>query len=175
MHRSLLSVLVGIFDPAGRYMFKHGLPHPPRQRGKRFVGGAAFGPGVPGGARQATAEQLASLPERVRQSRARYHIALEAARSRWSEQAMACAGELLATGTAVLSVDGGEVRGQLIRFWRGDSVLALTAVLAPTASGHDAVDLGRAMARLSRGPNTSVDVIAQYLIHQVVQLQDRAS
>ena len=109
------------------------------------------------------------MRERAKQDRARYETALEAARSRWSQQALVCAGELLATGTTVLSVDGGHVGGRLIRFWHGDSVLELTT------SGRDADNPGRSMARLSRGQNTSADVIAFYLLHQVAQLQIRPS
>lgn len=174
---NLPPVLMEIFDPAGRYMRKHD-PYPPRRRQRGlsvrsqrtpFVGGVVFGPDVPGGARQASAEELASMRERVQQGRARYEVAVEAARSRWSQQALVCARELLASGTTVLSVDGGQVRGHLIRFWHGDSVLELTT------SGRDAGNPARSMARLSRGQNTSADVIAHYLIHQVAQLQDRPS
>jgi hypothetical protein len=143
--------IVEIFDPAGRYMRKHDpypSPYPPRRRHRglsarsrrgSFVGGFVFGPDVPGGARQATAEELASMRERVQQDRDRYEIALEAARRRWSEQALACARELLASGTTVLSADGGQVRGHLIRFWHGDNVLELTT------SGRDASNPGRSM------------------------------
>lgn len=109
------------------------------------------------------------MRERAQQGRARYETALDAARSQWNEQALACAGELLSSGTTVLSVDGGQVRGRLVRFWHGDNVLDLTT------SSRDAGNPGRSMARLSRGQNTSADVIAHYLIHQVVQLQDRPS
>jgi hypothetical protein len=174
---NLPPVLVEIFDPAGRYMRRHD-PSPPRRRHRElsvrsrrrpFRGGVVFGPDVPGGARHATPEELATLRGLAQQDRARYEIALEAARRRWSQQALVSAGELLASGTTVLSVEGGQVRGQLIRFWHGDSVLDLTT------SSRDTRNPGRSMARLSRGQNTSTDVIAFYLIHQVAQLQDRLS
>lgn len=177
--RSLVAVnlpplIVGIFDPAGRYMRKHDRAHPPRWRRKvcmrsrrrPFVGGAVFGPDVPGGARQATAEELTSMRHRAEQDKARHESALESARRRWSPQALICAHELLASGTTVFSVDGGHVRGRLLRFWRGDSVLELSSWR------HDAGSHGRSMTRLSRGRDTSAEVIAYYLIQQAAQLQD---
>jgi hypothetical protein len=173
---NLPRLLVGIFDPAGRYMRKHDRAHPLRQRRKTslmssrhrpFVGGAVFGPDVPGGARQATAEELASMRERAQQHQARHEFALESVRSRWGEQALVCARDLLGSGTTVLSVDGGQVRGHLVRFWRGDNVLELSSSSHDTGSGS--------MTRLSRGRNTSAEAIAHYLIHEVARMQDRPS
>lgn len=134
---------------------------------RSFVEGAVFGPDVPGGARQATADELASMRERARQYRDGHQAALERARSRWQWQALTCARELLDRGTTVLSIDAGTVRGHLVRFWHGDSVLELTS------SSRDGVSHGSSMTRLCRHRRTSVDVIATYLIHQVAQIESR--
>jgi hypothetical protein len=128
-----------------------------------------FGPDVPGGARQATAEELTSMRQRAEQEEARHQLVLDSARRRLSRQAHVCAHELLAGGSTVLSVDDGHVRGRLVRFWRGDSVLELSSWR------HDAGSHGRSMTRLGRGQRTSAEVIAFYLMEQAARLQDRSS
>ncbi len=163
----LVSLVVGLFDPAGRYM-RRGRPGPRRPRGgfarrrqRPFVAGAVFGPD---GARQATRDELAAMSERHRQRQVRRAAALRAAHGRWRREALACAGELLTVGTTVLPVDHGQIRGRIVRFWRGDSVLELEPVGALGRSG------GRSMIRLARGHERSPDVLAGYLLHQAAQL-----
>jgi hypothetical protein len=56
---------------------------------------------------------------------ARHHAALEAVRQRWGRQARACAADLIGDGVAGLTLDDAEVRGRLVKFWPGDSVLEL--------------------------------------------------
>jgi hypothetical protein len=53
----------------------------------------------------------------------RHDAAIEAARRSWGPQIERAAGELIRNGVTVLSLDGGQVRGRILRFWRGDSVL----------------------------------------------------
>jgi hypothetical protein len=50
-------LLAKVIDPAGVYMQGRS----PRRPGPIFSGGAVFGPGVPGGARQATCQELVEM------------------------------------------------------------------------------------------------------------------
>lgn len=171
----LLALVMGLFDPAGRYMREHRHGHaapfrniPLTPSPQSFVEGAVLGPDVPGGARQATAEELASMRQRAQQYGDRHQAALERARSRWNRQALICARELLDSGTTVLSAGSGTVRGHLVRFWRGDSVLELSS------SNGDERNYGSFMARVGRRRHhMSADMIADYLIQQVAQLESR--
>jgi hypothetical protein len=65
----------------------------------------------------------------------------------------------------VLSIDGVQVRGRLVRFWRGDSVLELETG-GPNGDGTEK------KVRLSQRPETDRDAIAFYLLDQVVRTQD---
>jgi len=61
--------LVKVIDPATAYMQARS----PRPSGPAFRGGAIFGPGVPGGARQATFQELEEM--RAHTEAARYEDA----------------------------------------------------------------------------------------------------
>ena len=108
--------------------------------------------------------ELESVRQSFERMRARHDAALRAAQRRWSSQARICADELIRTGSTVLSTDDGHVRGRIVRFWRGDSVLDLECV------GPDLDDRGRSKTRLSRRHQTDVDVIAGYLLWEAARL-----
>lgn len=59
-------LLVKVIDPAGVYMQDRS----PRRPGSIFRGGAVFAPGVPGGARQATCQELVEMRAQAETARA---------------------------------------------------------------------------------------------------------
>jgi hypothetical protein len=77
-----------------------------------------------------------------------------------------CGEELAGGASAVLSFDGGAVRGRLVRFWRGDSVLELESV------GSNGEGTGEARVRLNRRQEAERDVIAVYLLDEVARMLD---
>lgn len=108
-----------IVDPASAYMDRQG---PGRRRWPVFQGGAVFGPGVEGGARQATAEELEwlSAPQEV-----------ETAEDEWRhtsdgidpDSISDAVRELLRQGETTLQGGSTRLTARLVTFWRGDAVL----------------------------------------------------
>jgi hypothetical protein len=122
-------------------------------------------PGTLASARECTEP---SAPLRTRESRermwARHAAAMQAAEHRWGGQVRISAGELVRDGVTVLELDNQQqVRGRVVRFWRGDSVLHLTDV------GPDGERGGESKTRLSRGQDTDADLMAFYLLQQATQ------
>jgi hypothetical protein len=67
-------------------------------------------------------------------------------------------------GRTVLQLDNGQqIRGRLVRLWRGDSVLHLEDVDAHGDRG------GESKIRLRSGQDTDTELIAFYLIQQAAQ------
>ncbi len=107
-----------LLDPAGVYL-ADGFP---ARRGPVFHEAAVFGPGVPGGSRQATDEEIRALRGR------NGHRPPEEADLRGlinSETVKRAASELLSSGSAVLESSEGQVRARIVRFWRGTSILEI--------------------------------------------------
>jgi hypothetical protein len=74
------------------------------------------------------------------------------------------ADELVRAGVTVLRLDNDQqVRGRVVRFWRGDSVLQLTDVDPDGERG------GESKIRLSRGQDTDADLMAFYLLQHAAQ------
>ena len=89
---------------------------------------------------------------------------MQAAEHRWGRQARISAGVLVRDGVTVLRLDNNQqVRGRVVRFWRGDRVLHLTDV------GPDGEPGGESKMRLSRGQDTDADLMAFYLLEQAAQ------
>ena len=63
---------------------------------------------------------------------------------RWSSQLNGAVDELLAKGTVTVQLGERTIEAQVIRFWRGDSVLA-TSTRGPSR-------VGTALSRISRDP-----------------------
>ena len=116
----VLTRLVELVDPAARYMRGDGPA--PGERGPIFRGAAI----------RAAADAR----------REQHDADLDAARARWREPAQRAAGDLLATGTAIVPVPDGELTARLVRFWRGDHVLDVHY--------HQRRDQGRSIARMPR-------------------------
>jgi hypothetical protein len=163
----IVSFVIGLVDPAYRYMEQR---HPgrrgPHRRGRRprCIQDAAAGACTPGGERPTSLDEVWPTRERREQMLARHAAAVQAAEHRWGRQARTSAGELVRDGVTVLQLDNEQqVRGRVIRFWRGDSVLHLTDVDPDGERG------GESKTRLSRGQDTDADLMAFYLLQQAAQ------
>jgi hypothetical protein len=133
----VLTRLIELVDPAARYMRGD---RPARGgRGPVFRGAAIL---TTGGGRQATPDELTAIRAASDARRAQHDAELDAARARWLRPAQRAAGELLATGTAVVPVPDGELTARLVRFWRGDHILDVHY--------HQRRDQGRSISRMPR-------------------------
>lgn len=163
----IVSFLIGLVDPAYRYMEQR---HPgrrrPYRRGRRppCVEEAAGGACTPGGDRPASIDEVWPTREWRERMIARHAAAMRAAEHRWARQARISASELVRDGVTVLQLDNEQqVRGRVVRFWRGDRVLHLTDVDPDGERG------GESKIRLSRGQDTDADLMAFYLLQQAAQ------
>ena len=107
-----------IVDPAGVYFSDHS----PARRGPVYREAAVFGPGVPGGSRQATDEEIRALRGR---SRSRPPERADLGALMTSDSVKRAVTELLASGSTVLESPHGQVRARIVRFWRGNSILEI--------------------------------------------------
>ena len=130
--------LLWIFDPASAYMRSQS---PVRPRGPVFRGGAAFGPGVEGGARRATDEELEDL-------RGRHEVDEAEDQRRDSsgdldpEALRRAIQELAARAETTLRVGATTLTARLVTFWHGDAILEIRL----TGAGIE----GSTLARVSR-------------------------
>lgn len=116
----LPAVLVRVIDPATGYFEKRR----PRRRGQAvYRGGAVFGPGVPGGSRQATDEEIEALRRRTSELQERPRRELTAAQR---DDVAAAVGSLLQTGRAAIGAGPGHCEAKIVRFWHGDSILEVS-------------------------------------------------
>jgi hypothetical protein len=137
--------VIGAIDPATRYMRRHS----PRGRSTRWRVRrvAAPAPRPP----RATVEQMI----------AEYEATLRAADRRYGEQIRVCAEELVGTGATVVRLPTVRLRGRIVRFWRGDSVLHVDTIGPGSQRGV------MSMVRLSGSKRADLDVIARYLLQDV--------
>jgi hypothetical protein len=116
-----------------------------------------FGPGVPGGSRDATAEELAALAETAARRRTEVAVAMADVERRWAPQLRRAAQELLDTGAARMVLGDRTVDARVLRFWRGDHLLH-TATRGPAGGGES-------LSRISRDPRRGgADVLVGYLV-----------
>jgi hypothetical protein len=147
-------LLLRIVDPAGAYLDGHAR----RRRGPTYRGAAVFGPDVPGGSRQATAEEIDDLRHAAEEhERARRLAAVPVDRGD-VERAVA---DLLRTGYAVFGEGRRSVHARIVRFWRGSSVLEM--------SNQAGTSRSRTRIRRSPGPEDE-RVLADYLVFFVQHL-----
>ena len=137
--------LMRIVDPANVYFDERSLRRHP---GPRYRGGAVFGPGVPGGSRQATDEEIAQWRRQPREKTESPLVA--AADGRAIAQAVR---DLIATGAAAITRGPFVLQARVVRFWRGDAVLEV-----------DYAGGGRSLTRIPRtlGPEHA-DMLSDYL------------
>jgi hypothetical protein len=121
-------LLLALIDPASAAM------HAPNRRNRRKVyrGGAIFGPGVPGGSRQATQEELAAFRQRAEQRIREDGNPPGVHPDQHAAELAAC--ELISTGAATLHGTKGTLRAEVINFWHGDSILHISAQDRPSES-----------------------------------------
>jgi hypothetical protein len=121
-------LLVKVIDPAGVYMQDSS----PRLPGSIFRGGAVFGPGVPGGARQATCQELVEMRAQAEAARREF----EGVSRRPVDPSITshAAHELIERGTTTMHVGNRELTAHVVRFWRGESVLGITVAGAGAQS-----------------------------------------
>ncbi len=140
--------LLWLIDPAGAYWARR----TPWFDGPTFRGGTVFGPGVPGGSRQATAEELEAMQPDAGDDD-RYERDLQAAARRWAPELRRAAEQLLTDGTTRLRLGGTDVDARIVRFWRGDSLLEVRYRL-PDGEGES-------RTRIPRRPEP--DLLVDYL------------
>src|SRR5664280_827622 len=112
--------LVKMIDPGTVYMQDRS----PRRPGPIFRGGAVFGPGIPGGARQATYQELVEMRAQAETARREF----EGVSRRPVDPSITshAAHELIERGTTTMHVGNRELIAHVVRFWRGESVLEIT-------------------------------------------------
>jgi len=112
-------VFLSIVDPASAYMEAQG---PRRRRGPMFRGGAGYGPGVEGGARQAT-------PEELSQMRARHEVDEPQDEPRHASDDIdpdalrRLVRDLIRQQETEWRSGSTMLTARLVTFWRGDAVL----------------------------------------------------
>lgn len=110
--------IVKVIDPVTAYM--QGTT--PRRTGPMFRGGAVVGPGVPGGARQATPEELDQMRAEATAA-GRREPPRETARDVDLTNA---AEQLLDQGRTTIRIVEGELTANIVTFWHGDSILHIS-------------------------------------------------
>jgi hypothetical protein len=152
--------LIGLFDPASREFERdhrrHGHPHP--RRGKPFRGGAVMGPGIPGGSRQATVEEMAAMAARADGLHLRRETVLAEVLAEHGEVLRTTARDVLSNGRAQVILGTVTLDAELMSFWRGDRILRIQRT---SRSGTSA---GSSLARFPRQDRAdSEEIIADYL------------
>ena len=143
--------LIRLFDPAQGY-FDQQHPRPPRAPVHREA--VVFGPGVPGGSRAPTADELADMRRTAAGHRADHEAAVAAARERWAVQLRQAADELLEGGATRLRLGDRTIDARIVSFWRGDDVLHITET-GPNEGAES-------ISRISRRQRTA-DVLLDHL------------
>lgn len=145
---SLPSLALRVIDPAQVYVNEHRGRRYGRRRRPARGGAGLFGPDVGGGSREASAAL----------GRAEHQAALERVLEESGAQLRAAAEELLASGRATVPVGDRVIDARIVRFWRGDSLLEVSA-----GAGVES------LTRIDRDPRrTGADVLVHYLAHVAV-------
>ncbi|HEY5180729.1 MAG TPA: hypothetical protein VIJ07_13335 [Dermatophilaceae bacterium] len=142
--------LVKMIDPGTVYMQDRS----PRRPGPIFRGGAVFGPGIPGGARQATYQELVEMRAQAETARREF----EGVSRRPVDPSITshAAHELIERGTTTMHVGNRELTAHVVRFWRGECVLEITVAGAGAQSSS--------MSKVSRRLTTEHEpILAGYL------------
>jgi hypothetical protein len=161
-------LLLGLFDPAGMY-FQRNSPNvrgPLARGGEMYRGGAMFGPGVPGGSRQASEVELREMRERslALSNERREHA--QDMRDRYGALVDAAARALAETGVGVIATPTARLDARVIRFWHGDSVLDI--------QWHSATgSIGSSTTRLERRRVSDIPLLAGYLARSLPDLAPR--
>jgi hypothetical protein len=117
-----------LVDPANIYFEDQA----PRRGGPVYRGAAIFGPGVPGGSRQATPEEIEELREHA--ARLRDSREADPVPSVDSEMLARAVDDLIRVGQTTFGQPPHVARARVVTFWRGDSVLEITGGAGRTVS-----------------------------------------
>jgi hypothetical protein len=141
--------LVRLIDPASGYFDqRHGRP----SRAPVHREAVVFGPGVPGGSRPATDDELTALREQAVRHRADHETAVADAADRWAPQLEQAARELLDRGSTQVQLGNRTIDARIVRFWHGDDVLHVVT----TGPGERGESIGR-ISRKQRSAEALVD------------------
>jgi hypothetical protein len=146
--------LIRVIDPASAYFDRQ---HGRQSRPPVYREAVVFGPGVPGGSRPATDDELAGMRQEAARHRADHEAAVAEARVRWAPELQRAADELLAKGTTRLHLGDRTVDARIVRFWHGDDVLHLIT------EGR-----GESIGRISRNQR-SADVLLDHLSQEAAR------
>jgi hypothetical protein len=147
--------LLWLIDPAGAYWARH----TPEPDGPAYRGGAVFGPGVPGGSRQATDEEIEAMALWAAPQVVDHEESVSEVSRRWGPELGQAADRLLAEGMVGLQLGGADFDARIVRFWRGDSLLEVRYRL-PDGEGES-------RTRIPRRPEP--DLLVGYLARAVAK------
>jgi hypothetical protein len=140
-----VSFVIGLIDPAERYMQRHSPRVPTRRWAVRRVSASALRP----------------PREDVERMIAEHEATLRVAERRYGGQVRACAQELVRTGATVVRLQNAQIRGRIVRFRRGDSILHSETMGPGQKRG------GMSLVRLSAVQRDDLEVITRYLLQDV--------
>jgi hypothetical protein len=118
-----------------------------------------MGPGVPGGSRQATPDELSAMRADAHIRQADFETALAQVHAEHDERLRAVARELLSHGRARLVLPAATLEAQLLSFWRGSRILRIDQ-----AAVNGAGSTASSVIRFPRHDRPdSAEVVAEYL------------
>lgn len=162
-------LLLGVFNPALLYFERNSgtvVRGPRAHRRAMHRGGAIFGPGVPGGSRQASEVELQEMRERSLSLLNERREHAQDVRERCGALVDAAARALVETGVGVIVMPTGRLDARIVRFWHGGSTLAMQWHLA---SGS----FGSSITRLERRQVKDIGLLAWYLARRLPTVASR--
>ncbi len=157
-----------LFDPAGAYFVK--VEHDSRKaeglgatpEGPPHWQAGIYGSGSPDGSRPANADDRKWFDRSHDECLASYHAREEAWVQRWRPILREAVQELLKEGVVTVVLGGQTIEARIIRFWRGNSLLATTSS-GPKGGGES-------LSRISRNPRRErPGVILDYLVRAALE------
>ena len=139
------SWVIGLIDPAERYLRRHSRRGPSRRWGVHRVAAPALRPSG----------------EEIEQMIAEHEATVRAAERRYGVQVRACAQELVRSGATVVRLQNVQLPARIVSFRRGDSVLHVEAI------GPGQQRIGRSLRRLSAAHRDDLQIITRYLLQDV--------
>lgn len=125
-----------------------------------------MGPDIPGGSRQATPEELATMSAQTGRIRARYETILAQVLAEHGEQLRSTAQEVLAHGRVRAVIAAVTIDAELLNFWRGDRILRIERTT------RDRALAGSSLTRFPRHDRPdSEEIIAHYLASSLVNVR----
>jgi hypothetical protein len=122
-----------------------------------------MGPGIPGGSRQATADELSAMRGDAHTRRASFEAILAQVHAEHDERLRDAARELLSHGRARVVLPSATLEAQLLSFWRGSRILRIDQ-----ACVNGAGSAASSMIRFPRHDRPDSDeVVAEYLARDI--------